>query len=104
MTIAEPSERIAFQPAIEMPRKANWIWSQRTSGVAKMSARLPRRRRAGRQAFQNAKLDQGMVDADRARHGDRRGGEQGQRRGRDAGMRKASAARTIAAPCGQRCQ
>ena len=23
MTIAEPSERIAFQPAIEMPRKAN---------------------------------------------------------------------------------
>ena len=23
----------SFQPAIEMPRKANWTWSQRTKGV-----------------------------------------------------------------------
>ena len=29
---AEPSERIAFQPAIEMPSQDHWISSQRTIG------------------------------------------------------------------------
>src|SRR5688572_20055112 len=41
MMMAEPSDRTAFQPAMEIPRKANWIWSQRTNGVAMISARLP---------------------------------------------------------------
>ena len=31
---AEQSERIAFHPAIEMPRNDHWISSQRISGVA----------------------------------------------------------------------
>src|SRR5205085_167755 len=33
ISAAPPSERIAFQPAIEMPRKRNWTWSQRISGA-----------------------------------------------------------------------
>ena len=34
ISAAPPSERMAFQPAIEMPRNDHCTWSQRTSGVA----------------------------------------------------------------------
>src|SRR5690242_14032578 len=33
MSAAPPSDRIAFQPAIEMPRKRNWTSSHRISGA-----------------------------------------------------------------------
>src|SRR5213075_1162286 len=37
---APPSEIIAFQPAIETPNSDHCTWSQRTSGVLRMSCRL----------------------------------------------------------------
>src|SRR5687768_8357854 len=37
---AEPSERIAFQPAMEMPSSDHCTWSQRTSGTFSKSSRL----------------------------------------------------------------
>src|SRR4051812_49118448 len=39
ITSPNPSERIAFHPAIEMPNSDHCGWSQRTNGVANMSSR-----------------------------------------------------------------
>ena len=77
MAAAPPSERIAFHPAIEIPRSDHCTWSQRINGVAMMSSRLVAPPvGAGRQPLEPASFDPGMVGADRARHGDRQRGEQ----------------------------
>ena len=78
MSAAPPSERIAFHPAIEMPRKRNWTSSQRTSGawvICRSSSsvdRRPRKRGTGREALEDVGFDTGVIDADQSRGRDGR--------------------------------
>ena len=70
MSAAPPSERIAFQPAMEMPRKRNWTSSQRINGAWLISFRSSaglkslRVRGALGEALEDLRFDPGMVDAD----------------------------------------
>ncbi len=72
ISVAPPSEKMAFQPAIEIPNNDHCTWSQRTSGhFHDVFERQAAGRRAGREALEDPGLDASMVDADRAGNGNR---------------------------------
>ena len=81
ISAAPPSERIAFQPAIEMPSNDHCTWSQRTSGTFMMSSRLVAPVAVHSVMPSNIPSSTpGMIDADRAGNGDRQRGQQRQQR------------------------
>ncbi len=89
ISAAPPSDRIAFQPAIEMPRNRNCTSSQRTSGAwvicfrsSAVLAPLVVAAQVG-EALEDLRLDARMIDADGSGNRDPECGKQHEQPARD---------------------